>query len=182
MANAQQLGTVPVLETPRLRLRGHRIGDFEASAAMWADERVVRYISGKPSTRPQSWSRLLQYVGHWQLLSFGYWVIEDRETGVFLGEVGLADFKRDITPPIDGIPEIGWVLVPEAHGRGIATEAVAAAVKWADGHFDHGHTVCLFNPQHTASIRVAEKNGYTWKANADYMGTETMIMERLRDR
>lgn len=180
--NGRDLNVVPVLETQRLRLRGHRIDDFDASAAMWADERVVRFISGKPSTPQQSWSRLLQYVGHWQLLSFGYWVVEDRETSVYLGEVGLADLKRGIMPSIEGIPEIGWVLVPEAHGRGIATEAVAAAVKWADGHFDHGHTVCLFNPQHVASMRVAEKNGYTWKANADYMGAETVIMERLRDR
>jgi RimJ/RimL family protein N-acetyltransferase len=170
----------PVLETPRLRLRGHRIEDFTASAAMWADERVVRYISGKPSTSAQSWSRILQYIGHWHALSFGYWVVEDRETGAFMGEVGLANFRREITPPIDGLPEIGWVLVPDAHGRGIATEAVSEVLRWADHHFEHGQTVCLFDPRNVASIRVAEKNGYVWKADADYMGSETLIMQRFR--
>ncbi|MBB4954206.1 RimJ/RimL family protein N-acetyltransferase [Agrobacterium vitis] len=182
MAMVKEHDVVPLLETPRLRLRGHRRDDFDAMAAMWADERVVRYISGKPSTRAQSWARLLQYIGHWQILSFGYWALEDRETGVFLGEVGLADFKRDITPSIEGIPEIGWVLVPDAHGKGLATEAVAAVLKWADAHFEQGQTVCLFHPQHGASIRVAEKNGYVWKADGDYMGAETLIMQRVREK
>jgi RimJ/RimL family protein N-acetyltransferase len=180
MAQIKPSGIVPILETPRLRLRGHRVDDFAASAAMWSDERVVRYISGKPSTPSQSWSRILQHIGHWQALSFGYWVVEERATGDFLGEVGLADFKRDITPSLAGIPEIGWVLVPAAHGRGIATEAVATVLKWADGHFSDGRTVCIFDPQHGASIRVAEKNGYVWMANGEYLGSETLIMQRLR--
>ena len=38
---------VPILETERLRLRGHRVDDFAASAAMWADPIVTRYIGGK---------------------------------------------------------------------------------------------------------------------------------------
>lgn len=172
-------GRVPVLETPRLRLRGHRIGDLDAAAAMWANERVVRYISGKPSTRAQTWSRLLQYIGHWQALGFGYWVVEDRETENYLGEVGLADFKREIEPPMEGIPEIGWVLVPDAHGRGIATEAVGAALTWADANLSDALTVCLFDPQNAASIRVAEKNGYIWRANAVFMGNETLVMQRM---
>lgn len=180
MTVMSQRDIVPVLETQRLRLRGHRIEDYGASAAMWADERVVRYISGKPSTAAQSWSRILQYIGHWHALSFGYWVVEDRETGAFLGEVGLANFKRQITPSIGDIPEIGWVLVPDAHGRGLATEAVSEVLKWADHHFEQGKTVCIFDPQHIASIRVAEKNGYVWMADADYMGSEAVIMQRFR--
>jgi RimJ/RimL family protein N-acetyltransferase len=180
MSAVQPLGTAPVLETPRLRLRGHRPEDLDAAAALWADERVVRYISGKPSTRSQCWGRILQYIGHWQALGFGYWLVEDRHTGDFLGEVGLADFKRDITPSIEGIPEAGWVLAPHAHGRGLATEAVGAVLAWADAHFADGRTVCLFNPQNAASIRVAEKNGYVWKADAIYMDNETLIMQRLR--
>ena len=40
---------VPVIETERLLLRGHRLDDFEALAAMWADPAVVRFIGGKPS-------------------------------------------------------------------------------------------------------------------------------------
>lgn len=175
-----RFSAVPVLETERLRMRGHDIRDFEASASMWADERVVRFITRKPSTRAQAWSRLLLYMGHWQAVSYGYWVVEDRETGAFLGEVGFADFKREITPPLDGIPEAGWALVPEAHGRGIATEAVMAALQWADHHIAGSHTVCLFDPEHEASLRVAEKAGYIRRGDAVYLGNPTLIMQRAK--
>src|SRR5271168_653424 len=37
---------VPVIETERLRMRGHRIADFEECAAMWAEPEVVRYTTG----------------------------------------------------------------------------------------------------------------------------------------
>jgi RimJ/RimL family protein N-acetyltransferase len=63
---------VPVIETQRLILRGHRLEDFDALAAMWADPHVARFIGGKPATQEESWARLLRYAGHWRLLGFGY--------------------------------------------------------------------------------------------------------------
>ena len=169
---------VPQLDTVRLRLRGHECSDFKASAAMWADETVVRHITGIPSSQTESWSRLLRYIGHWQALKFGYWVVEDRQTGLFLGEVGFADYKRDIEPSLEGTPEIGWVMTREASGRGLATEAVSAAVHWGDENLDCKVTTCIFDPDHRASIRVGEKNGYTKKVMATLAGQPTLIMER----
>lgn len=170
----------PVLDTTRLRLRPHTTDDLDAVASMWADERVVRYINPKPSTRSESWTRLLRYIGHWHARPYGYWVIEDRETGGYLGETGFSDFKRDMTPSIEGMPEIGWVLIPDAHGRGIATEAVAAVLSWGDQELESDKTVCLFDPENAASIRVAEKNGYSVMCNTVLLDLPTLIMERIR--
>ena len=116
--------TAPVIETERLRMRGHRRGDFDSCFRLWSDPGVTRYISGQPCSREEVWARFLRYVGHWSLLGYGYWVVEDRASGSFLGEAGLADFKRGIGPGFDGAPEIGWVLAPAAQGAGVATEAV----------------------------------------------------------
>jgi len=52
--------SVPPLETARLRLRGHRVEDFAACAAMWADPVVTRYIGGRPFTAEEVWTRLLR--------------------------------------------------------------------------------------------------------------------------
>src|SRR5271166_6376740 len=101
---------VPILETERLTLRGHRLDDFPASAAMWADPVVTRHFGRKPFSEEESWTRLLRYAGHWDFLGFGYWVVQDKAAGTFVGEVGFADYKREIEPPLTGIPEIGWVL------------------------------------------------------------------------
>ncbi|RCW27880.1 RimJ/RimL family protein N-acetyltransferase [Ciceribacter lividus] len=173
--------SAPELLTPRTRMRGHRVDDFHAMVRMWSDEAVVRFISGRPSTPAETWSRLLRYIGHWRALAFGYWVVEDRETGAYLGEVGFADFKRDMEPSLDGIPEAGWALVPDIHGKGIATEAVRAALGWADAHFVGSKTACILNPDHTASVRVAEKCGFVSCGSATIGTAPVLLMERERD-
>jgi RimJ/RimL family protein N-acetyltransferase len=151
----------PVIETDRLRLRAHRREDYDAACAMWADPIVTRFIGGKPSTPQQTWSRLLTYLGHWVAMGYGYWAIEEKSTGKFIGEIGFADFKRDIAPSMRNVPELGFALVPEAHGKGYATEAVRAVLDWGDARLPSKRTVCLVNVDNGASLRILEKNGYS---------------------
>ena len=156
----------PVLETERLRLRPTQARDFDDAAKLWGDAEVVRHIGGTPSTRSDAWQRMLRFPGLWALLGYGYWTLETLD-GAFIGQVGLADFKRDMTPDISGMPETGWVLSPAAHGRGYATEAMRGVLAWADETLDDPETCCLIAPENAASIRVAEKLGYTlWREGA----------------
>jgi len=113
----------PVLTIKRLVMRGHTLADRAGSAAMWADPAVVRHITGKPSTPEESWSRLPQYGGLWILLGFGYWLVDGRGSGAFVGEVGFGDFRRDLEPSFDNAPEAGWVLAAGAQRRGYAEYA-----------------------------------------------------------
>jgi RimJ/RimL family protein N-acetyltransferase len=170
--------TVPTLETDRLILRGHRIEDFDDSRAMWADEGVCRFIGGHPATAEDVWSRLLRYAGHWTMLGFGYWLIEEKATGRFAGEIGFADMNRAIDPPFNGAPEIGWALAPWAQGQGFASEAVAAVLAWGDTQFGGARTVCLISPENTPSVRVAAKAGYREYARTTYKGAPTVLYER----
>ena len=168
----------PVIETGRLRLRSHRPEDFVNCARMWADPVVTRYIGGKPLTKEEVWARVLRYVGHWSWLGFGYWVVEEKTSGRFLGEVGFADYKREIELATDGVPEIGWVLDPVGHGQGYATESVRAAINWGDGRFGSIQTICLIAPDNSASIRVATKCGYKEILQTVYKGENTIIFAR----
>jgi RimJ/RimL family protein N-acetyltransferase len=170
--------TVPVVETERLKLRGHCVADFAASIAMWADPAVTCYIGGKPLTEEETWSRLLRYIGHWALLGFGYWVVEEKTTGSFIGELGFADYKRDMEPSLKGTPEIGWIFASHFHGKGYATEAVRAAVTWGDEHFERAQTACIIDPENLASIHVAEKCGYRKSQIATYRGHATLLFVR----
>ena len=152
--------SAPVLETARLRLRQHRIDDLEALHAIWSDPIVYRCIGGKPATRQDVWFRLLRYGGMWPMLGYGYWAIEDKATGLFVGDLGYADFQREIEPALDGMPELGWAVAPAFHGRGYASEALAAITAWGDVHFGAHRDVCIISPDNRASIRVAEKGGF----------------------
>ena len=171
---------IPVLETARLRLRGHRLDDFIHSAAMWANPKVALHTSGKPLTEEESWTKFLRYAGHWQLLGFGYWAAEEKSTGEFIGEVGFADYKRELKPALNGIPEIGWVLAPQAHGKGYATEAARAAIAWGDALFQSARTACIIDPENLASIRVAEKCGYQEFTRTTYKGQSVILLARER--
>jgi RimJ/RimL family protein N-acetyltransferase len=172
------VGDIPIIATARLTLRAHRLDDFDACAAMWADPAVTRHIGGKPSSQEDVWARMLRYAGHWALLGFGYWAIEETATGEFVGELGFADFRREIEPPLEGMPEIGWALVSPAHGKGYATEAVSAVSAWGDERFGERTTACLISPDNLASIRVAEKCGYTQAGRAAYKGQATLVFTR----
>ena len=173
--------TAPTLETERLVLRAHRMSDFAESAAMWADPSVTRHISGAPLTPEASWSRLLRYAGHWRLLGFGYWAVETRAGCEFVGEVGLADYRRGtLLPPRNGVPEAGWVLKAAQHGKGFASEAAKCALAWADANLEAPATFCLLSPDHAASIHVARKLGYGGDEPASYQGKPALVLSRGR--
>jgi RimJ/RimL family protein N-acetyltransferase len=169
-----------ILESERLRLRPQRIGDLADTWSLWSSPEVVRHISGKPSNREEAWARLLRNAGHWALMGFGPWAVERRDTGEYIGEVGFFNLERDLEPGFDGLPEMGWVLSPGAHGHGFATEAVRAALAWADANFDQPGTACIIAPQNAASIRVAQKGGFRQKATGTYREAPTLIFERVR--
>jgi RimJ/RimL family protein N-acetyltransferase len=168
----------PALDTERLTLEGHVLADLAESAAMWGDPVVTRHIGGRPSTEEEVWARLLRYVGHWAALGYGYWAVREKRTGRFVGEVGLADFHRDLTPPLDA-PEAGWVLAPWAHGQGFATEALGAVLAWAarDPRLAP-RQVCLIAPENVASVRVAARHGFVEYARTTYHGEATLLLER----
>lgn len=167
-----------MLETARLRLRGHRLDDFDDMVATWGDPDVTRFIGGKPSTREEVWSRLLRYAGHWSLLGYGMWAVVDKDTGAYAGDIGFLEAKRDIVPTLEGMPEAGWVLAPRAHGKGYGTEAVCAALTWGEAHFGKRRTCCIVAPENKASIRVAQKAGFVAWRNTTYHDSPTIVFVR----
>jgi RimJ/RimL family protein N-acetyltransferase len=136
----------------------------------------VRFIGGVPFTPEECWIRILRHVGSWALLGYGYWVVRERATGRFVGEVGLADLQRAIVPALDS-PEMGWVLAPWAHGQGFASEAVSAALAWSDRVLGP-RTCCIIEEGHAASMRVAAKHGYREVARTEYKQSPTVVFAR----
>lgn len=127
--------SVPTIETERLFLRPYRRDDFPSYCALFGDEEVTRYTGGVPYTREQSWTRFLRQVGMWHYFGFGFFAIQDKQSGAFIGEAGFHEAHRQITPSLEGTMETGWAISPKNHGRGLATEAVTAALAWADRQF-----------------------------------------------
>ena len=168
----------PTLTTERLILRPMGLEDWEAYAAAWADPRMTAFIGGQPRTRNESWGKFLQGIGLWTLLGYGYWSFIDRETGAFLGNGGLARFERGL-PELEGVPEAGWAFVPDAWGRGLATEAMGAALAWSDETMGRPEIRCIIDPGNGASQGVAAKLGFVFMHETDFPPGRTGVYQRI---
>jgi len=145
---------------------------------MLGDPRVMRHVGGRPLSREEAWRRLLTAPGLWALLGFGYWAVERRADGLYLGQAGFADFKREVEPGLDNMPELGWMFASHAHGQGYATEAVRAAIRWGERALPGRTFAAIIGPDNHASIRVAEKAGFALAERAAYMGDDILIYRR----
>jgi RimJ/RimL family protein N-acetyltransferase len=152
-------GLVPVLRTERLLMRGFTQHDFEPFATIVSDPEVVRYLDdGAPISREDCWRGMALFMGHWSLRGYGWWGVEDRRTGAFLGRIGL--YYPEGWPCI----EIGWLLRRDVWGAGLATEGAIAALDFAFDVVGARHVISLIDPRNTRSIRVAEKIGEQYES------------------
>ncbi|TCP65594.1 GNAT family N-acetyltransferase [Sphingomonas sp. PP-CE-1G-424] len=169
----------PLIETDRLFLRPHVADDAEAVYTLARDQAVLQFIRGLPTTREDAWHRLLRYAGHWSLLGFGMFAVLERETGCFIGEVGLADFRRGLGSDFDSAPEAAWLFTGTVHGKGLAGEAMQAMFNWFDRERRHTRCVCIIDPGNLSSVKLATKLGFTRYGNGRYRDAAVEKYERV---
>ena len=149
-----------------------------ASAAMWADPVVTRHF-GKSFTEEESWTRFLRYVGHWAMLGFGYWVVEEKATGTLPERSDSPTTSGPFSPQLNAAGNrLGACLAIPRQGlrHGGRTRRCA----WGDSTFRLIQTTCIIHPENLSSIRVAEKCGYGEFQRTNYKGHPTMMFVRQR--
>lgn len=143
--------TVPVLDTLRLRLRAPVLADFPHHAAFHASDRSR--FEGGPRDARAAWRVWASDVGLWMLRGYGPFGVDDRESGAYLGEVGV--FQPEGYPG----PELGWFVTPEAEGRGIAHEAARAVMAWLRARFGWDEVISIIDPGNARSIALGLRLG-----------------------
>ena len=146
----------PAIETARLILRRWRGSDVAPNTAMLSDPGTARFIAadGKPVTGELAgWRNAAVMAGHWALHGAGMFVVEEKQTGRFVGRVG------PWFPP--GWPgfEVGWGIAREFRGKGYATEAARAAIDWSFATFEIDRILHCIDCENTASQAVARRLG-----------------------
>ena len=168
-----------VLETDRLVLRRHTLGDTDALARLWADPAVVQHIA-PPASAEDSWGRLLRYAGHWALFGYGYLAVVEKSSGAYLGDVGVAQFRRTGFQAPEGSAEVGWALASAVHGMGYGTEAATALHGWIDAEVPVARTHCIIDPANTGSVAIAKRLGYEEQGTVTYRGSAVLLLVRDR--
>jgi RimJ/RimL family protein N-acetyltransferase len=147
---------LPVLDTPRLRLRPYRASDAAAMFALYSDPRVMRYWSFPP-WREQAQAaayleRAIAETGAGQVLA---WAMALREDDLLVGTATLHSWHRD-----QGRAEIGYSLSPSHQGRGLASEALRAVLGHAFGALALRRVEADVDPRNQASCRLLERLGF----------------------
>ena len=175
----------PTLETERLILRAFRREDFDAIFEMNSDAERTKFMGGPTNIRSTAWEKFLRGPAMWQLLGYGMWIVERRADGAVLGQVGYADFMRDIDPPLPDVPEMAWVLGriaagPDGRGVGYGSEALTAALAWGDANLVADCFQCIILPDNEPSLRLAHRHDFKEKRRAIHKEEPTVILERQR--
>jgi RimJ/RimL family protein N-acetyltransferase len=145
-------------QTRRLLARKPTREDRVSYHSHFTHPAVERWL--RPSPLPPFSAQVLDELfegdcAHWSDHGFGPWILIDKETGEFAGRGGLAWTSVEETVQV----ELPWSIEPHLQGRGLATEAAAAAAEWAR-ELKFAEAVALVLPSNLASRRVAEKAGF----------------------
>ena len=161
-----------VLETSRLRLREMQPDDIDFVAMMLADPEVMRYYP-HPLSRVEAEGWLERQRHRYADDGHGLWLVEHRETGAPVGQVGLA------MQEVEGRrrPEVGWLLHRPYWGHGYATEAGLAVRDAAFQRWRYPGIISLIRPVNEPSCRVAERVGLSPGPRVQFHGFEHVMYE-----
>src|SRR5260370_36243151 len=114
------------METERLILKAWTEEYTDDFARLVADEEVMRYISrGRALTRDRAGQMSERAASLWTEHGYGPWVALEKASGRFVGRIGLNLLAEW---PLPDKWEVGWELLPEFWGHGLASEGGKAAV------------------------------------------------------
>lgn len=155
----------PTLRTSRLVLRRLHEADREPLARINADPRVAEFLPGA-LTRAQSDEMFDRIEAHFEVHGFCFWAVDVVDGPVCIGLAGLAvpRFEAHFMPAV----EIGWRFSPEYWGRGYATEAARAALRFGFEEAGLREIVAFTVPANTRSRRVMERIGMSHDAADDF--------------
>lgn len=163
---------IPRIETARLHLRAFTPNDLDDLCRIFGDPEVMRYISGgKPRPREETEKGLLRTIEGWKKRGFGLWALTQKEHERVIGYCGLMPLED--TTEI----EVAYGLAKSEWGRGFASEAAHASLRFGFEELKLERIVAVVNPENLASKRVLEKLGMVHTKNGHYYGAELMYYE-----
>jgi ribosomal-protein-alanine N-acetyltransferase len=151
------------LRTSRLLLARMRDGDLEDLVRMHRDPQVMATLGGIRAA-DETAQFLERQLVHWATHGFGWWLVRDLLTGRFIGRGGL----RHVTVNDRAEVEVGYGLMPESWGRGLATELAHESVRVGFEELHRPDLVSFTLPTNRASRRVMEKVGFCYERDVVY--------------
>jgi RimJ/RimL family protein N-acetyltransferase len=170
------MSDVPRIETARLLLRPFVEADLDDyTRLIFADAEVMRYLPKRDLTpRDRAERTIAIFAEHWSHYGLGAWAVTDKLTGEFMGHCGLGPV------PEAGEIEVLYSLGQAYWGRGVATEAARASVRFGFEQAKLGRLIALAVSENIGSRRVMEHLGFVYEKDAHYFGLDLASYVLLR--
>ena len=150
---------MPVLETPRLRLRRFQQDDLEECFTWASDEEVTRYAFWQAHRHPSETQQFLDFCfAEYEQRGIGPWAVEWKETGAVIGNCtfGLLD-------PTNLRVEIAYFFARPQWGKGFALEALLALLRFGFDELGVNRMEARCMVPNLASERVMQKAGMQYE-------------------
>lgn len=159
-----------VLESPRLTFRHLAPGDLNDLAALHSDPEVMRFLGGV-RTRDASWEILQRIRRSYGENRYGLYATALKADGRFVGRCGFIHWN------INGVSEVevAYALVADQWGKGLATEAVQALVRYGLSQLKLPRLIALIYSENQRSRRVAEKAGLKFEREVALNGVSVQM-------
>jgi [ribosomal protein S5]-alanine N-acetyltransferase len=150
------LPAFPTLRGRTVQLRPPRADDADALFRLFSQPEVTRYWSRPPMrARVEAEGLLAEMDEAFAARSMLNWLVLHRSADAAIGTCTLFHFQ-----PRNRCAEIGYALVPECWGRGLASEAVALALAWGFGRLGLQRIEACTDPRNERSRRLLERLGF----------------------
>ncbi len=154
-----------MLRSQRLVLQPWSVADLDDAVRLWTHPEVMRLLGG-PMSRDKIEARLAHEMNNHEQLGFQYWRVTHE--GSFVGCCGL----KQTALGDEHVIELGFHLLPDAWGRGFATEAARTALDFA--YARHEEVYSGHHPENAASRNVLRKLGFAQIGELFYPPTGLM--------
>ncbi len=166
---------IPTLHTPRLTLHSLVLGDAVTLYGIYQVDGVLQYF---PNPNPPALEKVERFIAgqqvHWETYGYGNWGIVPKGEMEIIGWAGLQFL------PETNETEVGYLLNRQSWGKGYATEATSASLRFGFEGFNFPEIVALVHPDNAASLKVAAKCGLTIVERKVYWGIE-MVRHILKN-
>ncbi len=164
---------MPEIETAQLRLRVPTAADVDQYYIhIHRDPDVMRYLpGGVPRSKDRTVTTLAIVIEHWHRHGFGVWSVEQKERAGLIGHCGLS-----CVPEADGVVELAYAFGKTFWGKGYATQAARANLRFGFEHLGLPEIIAVAVPENIGSQRVMEKLGMYCRGITDrFYGVELVL-------
>ncbi len=152
--------------TSRINFRRFSSDDLELVFRLNSNPEVMRYV-GSVKNRKEAHQDLERYLHYYHKYpGLGYWAAFTRPGDKFIGWFVVKILEET------GEHELGYRLLPEFWGRGLATEGSLACLEYGVKHLGASCMVAVASPQNIASCRVLEKLGLQNTGTGRFYGVQ----------